>query len=72
MLTEKQAHSLARRYPIAARIGWLLACDAPANVVKGEKMIDLTIDEKDAARAIAYRDYCLALYSNKGSVQALA
>ncbi len=62
MTIEKQAHAMARRYPIEARAGWLLACDAPDNIAKGQRMID-AMSLEDSERAITYRDYCLDLYA---------
>ena len=62
MTTEKQAKAIARRYPIEARAGWLLACAAPENLAKGQRML-IRMNLKDRARAITYRDYCAALYA---------
>lgn len=61
MTIEKKARAVARRYPIEARAGWLLACDAPANIEKGQRMFD-RMAPADQARAIVYRDYCRAVY----------
>ena len=62
MTTETQAHALARRFPIEAHAGWLLACDAPDNIAKGQRMLD-RMSLEDSERVITYRDYCLDLYA---------
>ena len=62
MTTEKEARAIARHFPIEAHAGWLLACSSPANLDKGNRMID-RMDMQDRARATQYRDYCIAVYS---------
>ena len=62
MTTEKQARAIARRYPIEARAGWLLACSASTNIAKGQRMID-RMGLEDSERAVTYRNYCLDLYA---------
>ncbi len=59
-MTEKQARALARSWPLAAKAGWLLACDAPENIAKGQAQID-AMCYQDSHRAIQYRDYCVEL-----------
>lgn len=61
--TEKQARTLARRFPQAAHAGWLLACDAPENNAKGETMLK-ALDVANHRRARDYRDYCQRLYAS--------
>ena len=61
MTTETEARAIARRYPIEARAGWLLACDAPANISKGQRMFN-RMDTQDQARATTYRDWCRKCY----------
>ncbi len=63
MTNEKQARSIARRYPLEARAGWLLACDAPDNLAKGQAMLD-RMGLEDSERVITYRDYCLSVYAS--------
>ncbi len=62
MTTETEAHAIARRFPLEARAGWLLACSAPENIAKGQRMID-RMGLEDSERAITYRNYCAALYA---------
>ena len=62
MMTEKQAHAMARRYPREAHAGWLLACDAPVNIKAGARMIERMTDTDDLKRAYAYRNYCWFTY----------
>ena len=62
MTTEKQAKAIARRFPIEALAGWLLACDAPENIAKGQRMLD-KMGLEDSERAFDYRAYCLTLYA---------
>jgi len=47
----------------ATHAGWLLACDAPANIAKGEERFRL-LDNKNRTIALAYRDQCLAAYAD--------
>ncbi len=46
----------------ACRVGWLLACDAPANIAKGERML-ARLSDKSQLIALAYRDQCLEAYA---------
>lgn len=46
----------------AEHAGWLLACDAPANLQKGRKLFG-ELDEAGREIALEYRDKCLKLYS---------
>ncbi len=64
MTTEKQAHAIARRYPIEARAGWLLACDAPENIAKG-RVVYNALSPQGRRRALEYHKYCTTLYTNK-------
>ena len=61
MTTETEARAIARRYPIEARAGWLLACDAPANISKGQRLFD-QMAPQDQTRATTYRDWCRRCY----------
>ena len=47
-----------------AKAGWLLACDAPSNITKGETML-ATLTPKERQRAI---EHCNALKALYGSV----
>ena len=62
MTHREDARHIALRYPLEARAGWLLACDAPDNIAKGQRMFD-RMDAADQARAIIYRDHCVFLYT---------
>ena len=51
----------------ALRAGWLLACDSPQNVAKGEAALEcLTKSERSVA--LDYRDACLASYDENAEV----
>ena len=41
--------------------GWLLACDAPKNLVKGAKEL-AALTSKQQIKALEYRDVCLTAY----------
>lgn len=62
MMNETQGRRYALRYPVPARAGWLLACDAPDNIAKGQTMID-GMAQDDHNHAITYRDHCLDTYA---------
>jgi hypothetical protein len=47
--------------------GWLLACDAPKNFVKGAKEL-ATLTPKQQIMALKYRDVCLIAYQREGEV----
>ena len=46
----------------ATRAGWLLACDHPGNIAKGEDLYAL-LNDKNRDIALAYRDQCIAVYA---------
>ena len=63
MQTRKEQIKMVKKYPFATRAGWLLACDAPKLVTKGECMLKL-MSEHDKSIAWEYRDHCLDAYES--------
>lgn len=53
----------------AKRAGWLLACDAPANIEKGKKIYD-ALPDKFKVKADAYKNECLAAYAGTPAIVA--
>ena len=51
---------------LAQKAGWLLACDAPKNIAKGEK-INAELDAKHQKIADDYKAECLATYAGAKS-----
>lgn len=60
--TERQAIIMAVGHPEACHAGWLLACDAPSNIAKGNGLCE-ELSNKEYDIALAYRDYCKAVYA---------
>ena len=46
----------------AQRAGWLLACDSPKNIKKGELMFE-ELPEKFQRQALAKYEHCMEVYS---------
>ena len=46
-------------------VGWLLACDSPINLDKGQKGLD-ELNLPDQRKALQYRDACWAAYVGGG------
>ena len=47
----------------AQHAGWLLACDAPKNIAKGENLY-ASLDDRGRRIADEYRDKCLKIYAD--------
>ena len=51
-----------RQYEIV-HVGWLLACDSPKNIAKGEAGY-AKLPPEDQPKALAYRDKCVMSYES--------
>ncbi len=65
-ITEREARTMAVRNYRATHVGWLLATDSPASIVKGGRLYD-ALSPGDQTIAEQYRDYCLATYERDKS-----
>lgn len=63
-MTEQEARRMALKHHDATHVGWLLACVAPTNNTKGERLL-AKLNASDQSIAEQYRDYCLELYEKE-------